>query len=118
MLELKKIQLLRRQRQRLQCRTNQNRLFSRNYVIVKLSYIAPARTFVAMDEEKLRHSFPFFFKVTMKCYKHVMLKKMLEKKWRAVELSIISYVESELLGPRGAFLATGYILLVFYAEKI
>ena len=51
----------------------------------------------------------------MKCYKHVMLKKMLEKKWRSVELV---YVESELLGPRGAFLATGYILLVFYAERI
>ena len=28
------------------------------------------------------------------------------------------YVESELLGPRGAFLATGYILLVFYTERI
>ena len=53
----------------------------------------------------------------MKCYKDVMLKKMLEKKWRPVELSI-NYVQSELLGPRGAFLATGYILLVFYAERI
>ena len=53
----------------------------------------------------------------MKCYKDVMLKKMLEKKWQSVELSI-NYVESELLGPRGAFLATGYILLVFYAERI
>ena len=52
---------------------------------------APVRTFVAMDEEKLIkavRSFPSLLKVTMKCYKHVMLKKMLEKKWRSVELSI------------------------------
>ena len=57
-LELKKNKLLRRQRQRLQRqrlqrRTNQNRLFSRDSLHCKI-IVAPARTFVAMDEEKLR----------------------------------------------------------------
>ena len=53
-LELGKFQLLRRQRQRLQRRTNQNRLFSSDTRHCKIIIIlALARTFVAMDEEKL-----------------------------------------------------------------
>ena len=83
-LELKKFQL-RRPRQRF--RIVYFCVITRHCKII----LAPARTFVAMDEEKLikaERSFPSLLKVTMKCYKHVMLKKMLEKKWRSVELSI------------------------------
>ena len=54
----------------------------------------------------------------MKCYKDVKAKEI---GWKevAIRVSLYNYIESELLGPRGAFLAAGYdILPVFYAERI